>query len=91
MKAVVAAFNQENALVGAFSVITNLRMELFQALLPTVHISRGGLQALYLAIDLSRSVYTMLLVSLMWMLKKLQSTKFLPFSIIIMANILGEE
>ena len=36
MKAVVAAFNQEKALVGAFSVITNLRMELFQALLSTV-------------------------------------------------------
>ena len=32
MKAVVAAFNQEKALVGAFSVTTNLRMELFQAL-----------------------------------------------------------
>ena len=32
MKAVVAA-NQEKALVGAFSVLTNLRMELFQALL----------------------------------------------------------
>ena len=32
MKAVVAAFNQEKALVGAFSVITNLRMDLFQAL-----------------------------------------------------------
>ena len=32
MKAVVAAFNQEKALVGAFSVITNLRMELFDAL-----------------------------------------------------------
>ena len=29
MKAVVAAFNQEKALVGAFFVITNLRMELF--------------------------------------------------------------
>ena len=38
MKAVVAAFNQEKALVGAFSVITNLRlrMELFEALVPTV-------------------------------------------------------
>ena len=36
MKAVVAAFNQEKALVGAFSVITNLRMELFQALLHMV-------------------------------------------------------
>ena len=33
MKAVVAAFNQEKALVGAFSVITNLRMEIFEALL----------------------------------------------------------
>ena len=32
MKAVVAAFNQERALVGAFSVITNLRMQLFEAL-----------------------------------------------------------
>ena len=29
---VVAAFNQEKALVGAFSVITNLRMDLFEAL-----------------------------------------------------------
>ena len=35
MKAVVAAFNQEKALVGAFSVITNLRIELFEALLLT--------------------------------------------------------
>ena len=35
MKAVVAAFNQEKALVGAFSVITNLRMELFEALVDT--------------------------------------------------------
>ena len=32
MKAVVAAFNQEKALVRACSVITNLRVELFQAL-----------------------------------------------------------
>ena len=32
VKAVVAAFNQEKVLVGAFSVITNLRMELFKAL-----------------------------------------------------------
>ena len=36
VKAVVAAFNQEKALVGAFFVITNLRMELFEALLFTV-------------------------------------------------------
>ena len=35
VKAVVAAFNQEKALVGAFSVITNLRMELFEALAAT--------------------------------------------------------
>ena len=34
MKAVVATFNQEKALlVGAFSVITKLRMDLFEALL----------------------------------------------------------
>ena len=32
MKAVLAAFNQEEVLVGAFSVITNLQMELFEAL-----------------------------------------------------------
>ena len=32
LNAVVAAFNQEKDLVGAFSVITNLWMELFQAL-----------------------------------------------------------
>ena len=38
MKAVVAAFNQEKALVGAFSVITNLRMDLFEAL---VHLQPG--------------------------------------------------
>ena len=32
VKAVVAAFKQEKALVGAFSVITNLRMDLFEPL-----------------------------------------------------------
>ena len=36
MKAVVAAFNQEKALVGAFSVITNIRMDLFEALVLTL-------------------------------------------------------
>ena len=41
MKAVVAAFNQEKALVGAFSVITNLRMELFEAL-QQARQQRGG-------------------------------------------------
>ena len=35
MKAVVAAFNQEKALVGALSVIMNLRIEIFQALVDT--------------------------------------------------------
>ena len=32
LKAATTAFNQEKALVGAFSVITNLRMDLFEAL-----------------------------------------------------------
>ena len=36
MKAVVATFDQEKALVGAFSVITNLRIELFEALVVIV-------------------------------------------------------
>ena len=35
MKALVGAINQEKALVGAFSVITNLRMDLFEALIYT--------------------------------------------------------
>ena len=38
MKVVLAAFNQKKALVGAFSVITNLRMELFEALVKSNHI-----------------------------------------------------
>ena len=42
VKAVVAAFNQEKALVGAFSVITNLRMKLFQALLSTHYPENGA-------------------------------------------------
>ena len=41
MKVVVAAFNQEKALVGAFSVITNLRMELFEALVACVEDGGG--------------------------------------------------
>ena len=44
MKAVVAAFNQEKALVGAFSVITNLRMELFQALIDIDTLYIAGIQ-----------------------------------------------
>ena len=42
MKAVVAAFNQEKALVGAFSVIMNLRMEIFEALKCTHDGTDGG-------------------------------------------------
>ena len=37
MKALIGAFNQEKALVGTFSVITNLRMDLFEALVSTQH------------------------------------------------------
>ena len=43
MKAVVGAFNQEKALVGAFSVITNLHMELFEALIHTHKLGMYGL------------------------------------------------
>ena len=32
MKELLGTFNQEKVLVGAFSVITNLRMDLFEAL-----------------------------------------------------------
>ena len=41
LKALVGGFYQEKDLVGAFSVITNLRMELFEALLGTSG-SRGS-------------------------------------------------
>ena len=39
VKTVVAAFNQEKALVGAFSVITNIRMELFEALVTVLAVA----------------------------------------------------
>ena len=42
MKAVVTAFNQEKALVGAFSVITNLRMDLFEALVSSDQLQAAG-------------------------------------------------
>ena len=42
VKAVVAAFNQEKALVGAFSVITNLHMERFEALLSILTLHRDN-------------------------------------------------
>ena len=50
MKAVVAAFNQEKALVGAFSVITNLRMDLFEALIGNHSTSHTRTQTLSTAI-----------------------------------------
>ena len=55
MKAVVAAFDQEKALVGAFSVITNLRMELFQALVSTPYLSPAHDRAMVEAGDGLRS------------------------------------
>ena len=51
MKAVVAAFNQEKALVGAFSVITNLQMELFEALV-TIEDQRACLGVLHVGVVL---------------------------------------
>ena len=39
---VVAAFNQEKTLAGAFSVITNLQMELFEALVNSCIPRRPG-------------------------------------------------
>ena len=48
MKAVVAAFNQEKALVGAFSVITNLHMKLFEALVHTYCAQESYLHSLNL-------------------------------------------
>ena len=41
MKALVGAFNQEKALEGAISVITNLRMDLFEALLASLPPTSG--------------------------------------------------
>ena len=46
MKAVVAAFNQEKALVGAFSVITNLWMKLFEALLQELFLRKNHIPSL---------------------------------------------
>ena len=45
MKAVVAAFNQEKALVGALSVITNLWMDLFEALVSTAPVTAQKLSS----------------------------------------------
>ena len=53
MKAVVAAFNQEKALVGAFSVITNLRMNLLEALADTAQITSSRHNSRYSYIYIS--------------------------------------
>ena len=53
MKAVVAAFNQEKALLGAFSVITNLRMDLFEALV-VLHHDNNAAAAAHPVVDLVR-------------------------------------
>ena len=45
MSALVGAFNQEKALVGTFSVITNLRMELFQAVVQDLELATSLLLA----------------------------------------------
>ena len=55
MKAVVAAFNQERNLVGAFFVITNLRLDLFEAL-DMILLVPGGLPAEVLFAGLEVSV-----------------------------------
>ena len=49
MKAVVAAFNQEKALVGAFSVITNLRWNFLRHYPAQVCVVAGHLDPLVVA------------------------------------------
>ena len=58
MKAVVAAFNQEKALVGAFSVITNLRIELFEALLAPAAVSEAEVSMLKFRRSRSSGTYS---------------------------------
>ena len=60
MKAVVAAFNQEKALVGAFSVITNLRMELFEALVCSVPTHLLPTRGKYVSIKRSIRIVTII-------------------------------
>ena len=60
MKELVGAFNQEKALVGAFSVTTNLRMELFQALVSTRGLMADGLDSGFIkndSVTIQRSFY----------------------------------
>ena len=42
MKGLVGAFNQEKAIVGAFSVITNLRIDLYPSAQLSVQSIHGG-------------------------------------------------
>ena len=65
MKAVVAAFNQEKALVGASSVITNLRMELFEALVVTVAAVFGANHEKTNYLDLERRHQKLLVTELL--------------------------
>ena len=53
MKAIAAAFNQEKALAGAFSVITNLRMNLLEALADTAQITSSRHNSRYSYIYIS--------------------------------------
>ena len=64
MKAVVAAFNQEKALVGAFSVITNLRMELFEALVQSVVTIGSSIITVTISIKCSWSVLCVISICL---------------------------
>ena len=54
MKAVVATFNQEKALVGAFSVITNLRIDIFEALVCRVGLTPGIVTKYHIAMTIIR-------------------------------------
>ena len=66
MKAVVAAFNQEKALVGAFSVITNLRMELFEALVVPRHsIPPHGIKAIQFLVKLKMVLQQLLAIDIL--------------------------
>ena len=69
MKAVVAAFNQEKALVGAFSVITNLWMELFQALVAAVCSQSHNVNK---KVDKLPSCFILVSVSGQWSQRKLE-------------------
>ena len=56
MKAVVATFNQEKALIGAFSVITNLRVDLRFKLYLVVGELLGGVVRVAQAVEAGRAL-----------------------------------